>query len=71
MTYDYIKRTYRVEPKAGDRVTHDVTKREGQIVRENKSQSNYVMVRFDGQKHSLPCHPLELGLVPLHQQVSK
>lgn len=71
MTYDYIKQTYNVEPKVGDRVTHEVTKQSGVIARENRSQSHYVMVRFDGRKHLLPCHPLELGLVALHDGTSK
>lgn len=62
MSYEYIKRTYLIEPKVGQRIEHDITKRLGQIAREDRSRSHYVMVRFDGDKHSLPCHPLEIGL---------
>jgi hypothetical protein len=58
--YDYIKRTYPVSPEVGSRVTHQVTKRSGTIARENVSQAHYVMVKFDGQKFSSPCHPTEL-----------
>ena len=58
--YDYVKRTYPVEPQVGARVTHQVTKRSGTIAREKASQAHYVMVRFDGQKFSSPCHPTEL-----------
>jgi hypothetical protein len=58
--YDYIKRTYPVLPVVGGRVTHQVTKRSGTISRENATQAHYVMVKFDGQKFSSPCHPTEL-----------
>jgi hypothetical protein len=57
--YDYIKRTYPADPQVGGRVTHQVTKKSGTIARENKSQAHYVMVKFDGQKFSSPCHPTE------------
>lgn len=60
MTYDYVKRTYGVSPAVGQRVTHTVTKNSGTVAREDKTQSHYVKVRFDGQKHTLPCHPTEL-----------
>ena len=62
MSYDYIKKAYRVEPQVGARVQHDVTRKFGTIARESRSASHYVMVKFEGSKHSLPCHPLELGL---------
>lgn len=58
--YDYIKRTYSFIPEVGRRVKHSVTGRAGEIRRESRSQGQYVMVRFDGLKHSLPCHPGEL-----------
>lgn len=64
MPYDYVKRTYSVSPQVGARVRHLETGRCGAIMRENKSQSHYVMVRFDGQKHSLPCHPTALDYAP-------
>ena len=60
MAYDYIKRMYGVQPVIGNRVRHTVTNREGVISREDKNQGHYVQVKFDGQKHSLPCHPDEL-----------
>lgn len=69
MSYEYIKRSYGVSPAIGQRVQHDVTRKFGLISRENKSSSHYVMVKFDGSKHSLPCHPLELGLSAVPLQV--
>jgi len=64
MAYDYVRRTYSVDPVIGQRVTHTVTHKSGIIAREDKSQSHYVKVRFDGQKHTLPCHPTELNYAP-------
>jgi hypothetical protein len=60
MSYDYIKRTYQVMPRVGDRVRHTETDKLGTIAREKPSAGHYVQVRFDGQKHSLPCHPTAL-----------
>lgn len=60
MAYDYIKRTYNVDPRVGAQVRHTVTDGYGRITKENLSQGHYVMVRFEGQKFSLPCHPTEL-----------
>lgn len=60
MSYDYIKRAYSVAPKVGSRVRHTETNRTGQITREDRGQAHYVQVRFDGDKHSLPCHPAAL-----------
>jgi len=60
MAYDYIKRAYEFQPEIGRRVRHTVTKREGLIGREDKSQGHYVQVKFDGQNFRLPCHPDEL-----------
>jgi hypothetical protein len=65
MSYEYIRKAYRVAPVVGQRVQHEVTRKFGLIARENKSSSHYVMVKFEGSKHSLPCHPLELGLSPM------
>jgi hypothetical protein len=59
-TYDYVKRTYQVNPRVGGRVMHQVTKRSGTIAREKPSQGHYVMVKFDGRKFSSPRHPTEL-----------
>lgn len=60
MSYDYVRRTYRVAPVIGARVRHNETGRFGAISRENRSQSHYVQVRFDGDRHALPCHPTAL-----------
>jgi hypothetical protein len=60
MAYDYVRRTYNVNPVVGRRVTHTVTNKSGIIAREDKGAGHYVQVRFDGQRHALPCHPTEL-----------
>ena len=60
MSYDYVKRTYGVDPKVGQAVYHTVTKSYGIIKRENRSQAHYVMCVFEGQRHAIPCHPTEL-----------
>lgn len=62
--YDYVKRSYPVSPEIGQRVTHQVTRKSGVVARENRSQLHYVMVKFDGQKFSLPCHPTEIDYHP-------
>lgn len=58
-SYAYIRRTYGVEPTPGRRVRHQITNRHGLIVRP-RGDPHYVQVRFDGQKHTVPCHPTEL-----------
>lgn len=51
--YDYIRRTYGVEPRIGQRITVDgepavvVRPREG----------HYLRVRFDGKKRLVNAHP--------------
>ncbi len=65
MAYDYIKRTYGVEPMVGKRVKHTVTHRFGKIVREKPSEGNYVRVIFDGLGFAMPCHPTELDYSPV------
>jgi hypothetical protein len=62
--YEYVRRAYGVDPTVGQRVRHTVTKRFGTIAREDKSQGQYVQVRFDGKKFALPCHPTELNYSP-------
>lgn len=57
--YAYIRRSYGVTPTPGQRVRHQITHRYGVIVRPH-DDPHYVQVRFDGQKHSTPCHPTEL-----------
>lgn len=63
MAYDYIKRTYSFEPRVGAEVRHTETDRFGVICRENRSQGNYVQVRFGDDRHALPCHPMSLEYV--------
>jgi hypothetical protein len=58
--YQYVKRTYDVNPVLHARVRHTVTKRSGAIAHEDTSMGHYVQVRFDGDEHALPCHPTEL-----------
>jgi membrane protein implicated in regulation of membrane protease activity len=60
VSYDYVKRTYGVDPRVGQRVMHQVTKRDGTIAREDLSAAHYVQVRFDGQRWNVSCHPKEL-----------
>lgn len=60
MAYDYVKRTYGVNPIVGERVTHTVTGKSGIIARESPGQAHYVRVKFDGQSFSSACHPTEL-----------
>lgn len=62
-SYEYVRRAYRVAPEVGARVRHNETGRAGTIAREDRSQSHYVQVRFDGDKHALPCHPIALDYV--------
>lgn len=67
MSYEYVKRTYSVNPKIGEKVRHTVTNKTGVIAREDRSQSHYVKVRFEDRIHSVPCHPTELeylGVLP-------
>lgn len=70
MGYDYIRRTYGIEPKVGARVQHTVTKRFGKIMREKPSEGNYVRVMFDGLGFGMPCHPKELDYAPVEHNLS-
>jgi len=61
--YDYIRRTYGVDPVPGEWVRHTEMTRNnlGQIAPENRSQGHYVMVRFEGSDNiDSPCHPKAL-----------
>jgi hypothetical protein len=60
MSYDYIKRTYGVNPVVGERVRHTEVNKFGVIAREKLSAGHYVQVRFDGNKFDSPCHPTAL-----------
>ena len=64
MAYDYIRRRYGRNFAELMSVKHTVTGRDGIVKREDKSQSHYVMVRFAGDKHRVPCHPEELEIIP-------
>lgn len=57
--FDYVRRTYGVNPHDGQRVRHQVTGKFGTVKRA-RSALHYVHVQFDGQKHKTPCHPTEL-----------
>lgn len=52
MSVEYIRRVYEVPAKRGMRVT--VNGKPGVIA---SFRGAYIMVRFDGAKHSVPCHP--------------
>lgn len=54
MAYDYIRRTYGVDAKPGQRITVDG--KPGVVVRPQGDPA-HLQVRFDGQKHTVPCHP--------------
>jgi hypothetical protein len=64
MSYDYVKRTYHVQPVVGHAVRHKATGQFGFITRENPGQGHYVQVRFSTHPHATPCHPLELDYDP-------
>lgn len=64
MSYDYVSRFYGVRPVVGARVRHTETGKAGVITREDRGAAHYVQVRFDGQKHSLPCHPTAIDYSP-------
>ncbi|WGM45275.1 hypothetical protein KOAAANKH_00136 [Brevundimonas sp. NIBR10] len=57
--YDYVTRTYGVNPIIGARVRLENTDREGVIAR-RRSYDNHIWVTFDGTKHASPCHPTSL-----------
>lgn len=63
MSLQYIRDTYGVPAKKGERVAFDekdcppLTGREGVIT---GASGPHVMVRFDGVKHAVPCHPKAL-----------
>lgn len=65
--YDYVKRAYGVDPVVGQRVRH--TELSGPralgAVALPGSAEHYVYVRFDGDRHSSPCHPTALEYIPV------
>lgn len=52
MSAEYVRRTYGVDYKRGDRVTVD--SRPGVVV---SFPDQYLGVRFDGEKHTSRAHP--------------
>lgn len=61
--YDYVRRTYGVEPEVGQPVELKGYP-PGKVAAEDPSQSNYVMVRFEGWDHDAPAHPTDLTYLP-------
>jgi len=62
LPYAYVRRNYSVDPRIGERVRHTELRKDslGTIAAEDPSCSHYVMVRFDGKRDALPCHPTAL-----------
>ncbi len=60
MSYDYVRKAYSVNPIVWQRATFISDNRNGVICRADKWFEQYVMVKFDGQKFSVPCHPTDL-----------
>lgn len=60
--YDYIRRTYGVDPVPGERAIFIEYKHRPEVViqPEDPSMGHYVMARFPGQDHASPCHPKAL-----------
>jgi hypothetical protein len=63
MTYSYIYRTYGLAFEVGQRVQHDETGEIGVVVKEARSHTHYVRVRFDGRKCPGLCHPQALRVL--------
>lgn len=70
--YDYVRRTYQVNPIVGERVIFTEYKERpaGTIAREDKSCSHYVMVKFDNARWPSPCHPTSLEYLGPAQPLS-
>lgn len=62
--YEYVKKTYGVNPVLDQTVVHTENNQTGKIVRENRSLKKYVMVLFSGRRHPVPCHPTALDYRP-------
>jgi len=62
LPYAYVRRFYHVDPQIGERVRHTELTRNnlGTIAAEHPGMGHYVMVRFDGQRDPMPCHPTAL-----------
>ena len=63
MAYEYVRKFYKVPAAPGVRVKvrgDDIGReRQGVIVRK-RHYDHYVYVKFDGQKHNIRVHPLDL-----------
>lgn len=61
MSMDYIRKTYGVKVKRGDRVAFNLGSnlRNGTVT----GASHYLRVRFDGYKHSVNVHPTDPALI--------
>lgn len=66
--YEYVRKTYGVNPVPGARVRFTETNRGGQstlgTIARRKSYDHHVYVLFDGEKHPMPCHPTSLDYSP-------
>ncbi|MVA40656.1 hypothetical protein [Agrobacterium vitis] len=60
MSYDYIRNYYGVDVPIGRHIQHTVTGRFGVVRPESGSNSHYVQVQFEGDRHVSNCHPNEL-----------
>ena len=64
MAYEYVKKTYGVQPEVGMRVTftEEGTIANGKrgVIVAKRCYDHYVHVRFDGTNYATPCHPLGL-----------
>jgi hypothetical protein len=54
MAYEYIKRTYGVNPVVGQRIIMDG---KPGVILKPQGDPQYLNVRFDGQKHGSNVHP--------------
>lgn len=69
MTYDYIRRTYNVDPKVGQRITMDG--KPGTIIKP-RGDPQHLNVRFDGTRHGVPVHPTwEVDYAPIQGEVTE
>lgn len=60
MSMEYVRKTYGVSVKRGQRVAFELAgeRRLGRVT----GATHYVRVRFDGQKRSVNIHPKDVGL---------
>lgn len=58
MPYDYIAKAYGLTFRAGERIKHQVTGREGTVLR-GRASNHYLRVRFDGDRYASNVHPGE------------